>query len=92
MLGQKLTPLSRVGLYIPGGTASYPSSVLMNCIPARLAGVPEIIMTTPASGGQLNPVILAAAEIAGVDRIFQVGGAQAIGRAGLRYGIHPPRG
>ncbi len=84
VLGQKLTPLSRVGLYIPGGTASYPSSVLMNCIPARLAGVPEIIMTTPASGGQLNPVILAAAEIAGVDRIFQVGGAQAI--AALAYG------
>lgn len=84
VLGQKITPLSRVGLYIPGGTASYPSSVLMNCIPAKLAGVPEVVMVTPASGGALNPVILAAARIAGVDRIFKVGGAQAV--AALAYG------
>ena len=84
ILGQKIIPLARVGLYIPGGTASYPSSVLMNCIPARLAGVPEIIMVTPASGGRLNPVILAAAKIAGVHRIFKVGGAQAV--AALAYG------
>ena len=84
ILGQKIIPLARVGLYIPGGTASYPSSVLMNCIPARLAGVPEIIMVTPASGGRLNPVILAAAKVAGVHRIFKVGGAQAV--AALAYG------
>ncbi len=84
VLGQKITPLARVGLYIPGGTASYPSSVLMNAIPAKLAGVPEVIMVTPATGGQLNPAILAAAKIAGVDRVFQVGGAQAV--AALAYG------
>ncbi len=84
VLGQKVLPLARVGLYIPGGTASYPSSVLMNAIPAKLAGVPELIMTTPAGGGRLNPAILAAARVAGVDRVFQVGGAQAI--AALAYG------
>lgn len=84
ILGQKITPLQRVGLYIPGGTASYPSSVLMNCIPAKLAGVPEIFMVSPATGGALNPVILAAARIAGVDRVFKAGGAQAI--AALAYG------
>ena len=84
VLGQKVMPLDRVGLYIPGGTASYPSSVLMNCIPARLAGVREIVMVTPATGGQLNPAILAAAKIAGVGRVFQVGGAQAV--AALAYG------
>ena len=84
VLGQKITPLARVGLYIPGGTASYPSSVLMNAIPAKLAGVPEVVMVTPATGGQLNPAILAAAKIAGVDRVFQVGGAQAV--AALAYG------
>lgn len=84
VLGQKITPLARVGLYIPGGTACYPSSVLMNCIPAKLAGVPEIVMVTPANGGTLNPVILAAARIAGVDRIFKIGGAQAV--AALAYG------
>ena len=84
VLGQKITPLARVGLYIPGGTASDPSSVLMNAIPAKLAGVPEVVMVTPATGGQLNPAILAAAKIAGVDRVFQVGGAQAV--AALAYG------
>lgn len=84
VLGQRVLPLARVGLYVPGGTASYPSSVLMNCIPAKLAGVPEIIMTTPATGGQLNPAILAAARVAGVDRVFQIGGAQAV--AALAYG------
>ena len=84
VLGQRVLPLARVGLYIPGGTASYPSSVLMNCIPAKLAGVPEIIMTTPASGGKLNPATLAAAKVGGVDRVFQIGGAQAV--AALAYG------
>lgn len=85
ILGQKVLPLHRVGLYVPGGTASYPSSVLMNCIPAKIAGVEEIIMTTPPSAdGSVNPVILAAAKIAGVGRIFKVGGSQAI--AALAYG------
>lgn len=85
VLGQKILPLQRVGLYVPGGTASYPSSVLMNCIPAKIAGVEEIIMTTPpSSDGSVNPVILAAAKIAGVGRIFKVGGSQAI--AALAYG------
>lgn len=84
VVGQKVTPLARVGVYVPGGTASYPSTVLMDCIPAKLAGVPELIMVSPATGGALNPVILAAARIAGVDRVFRVGGAQAI--AALAYG------
>jgi histidinol dehydrogenase len=84
ILGQKVMPLARVGLYIPGGTACYPSSVLMNAIPAKIAGVGEIVMTTPAKSGQLNPLILVAAKIAGVDRIFKTGGAQAI--AALAYG------
>ena len=84
IIGQKVIPLDRVGLYVPGGTASYPSSVLMNCIPAKIAGVPEIVMTTPAGDGKMNPLILAAAKIAGVDRIFKLGGAQAI--AALAYG------
>lgn len=85
VLGQKITPLARVGLYVPGGTASYPSSVLMNCIPAKIAGVEEIVMTTPPShDGGVNPSILVAAKIAGVGRIFKVGGAQAI--AALAYG------
>ncbi len=84
ILGQRVLPLARVGLYIPGGTAAYPSSVLMNCVPARIAGVGEIVMTTPASGGAVSPVILAAARIAGVDRVFRVGGAQAV--AALAYG------
>ena len=84
MLGQRIIPMQRVGLYIPGGTAAYPSSVLMNCIPAKIAGVDEIVMTTPASGGAVSDVILAAAKIAGVDRVFRVGGAQAV--AALAYG------
>lgn len=85
VLGQKVLPLQRVGLYVPGGTASYPSSVLMNCIPAKIAGVEEIIMTTPPrADGTINPVILAAAKIAGVGRIFKVGGSQAV--AALAYG------
>ena len=85
VLGQRVMPLARVGLYVPGGTASYPSSVLMNCIPAKLAGVKEIVMTTPPSKeGTVSPVILAAAKIAGVDKIYKVGGAQAV--AALAYG------
>lgn len=85
LLGQRILPLRRVGLYVPGGTASYPSTVLMDAIPAKLAGVPELIMTTPAGkDGKVNPVILAAAGIAGVDRIFKLGGAQAV--AALAYG------
>ena len=84
IIGQKVLPLKRVGLYVPGGTASYPSMVLMDCIPAKIAGVEEIVMVTPAKNGVINPVILAAAEIAGVGRIFRVGGAQAV--AALAYG------
>lgn len=85
VLGQKVLPLRRVGLYVPGGTASYPSSVLMNCIPAKIAGVEKIVMTTPPrADGTVNPVILAAAKIAGVGKIYKVGGSQAI--AALAYG------
>jgi histidinol dehydrogenase len=84
MLGQKITPLDRVGLYVPGGKAAYPSSVLMNAIPAKVAGVPELIMVVPAPKGELNRLVLAAAYIAGVDRIFTIGGAQAV--AALAYG------
>ncbi len=84
IMGQKVVPLDKVGLYVPGGTAAYPSSVLMNAIPAKIAGVKEIVITTPSKGGIINPVILAAARIAGVDRIFKVGGAQAI--AALTFG------
>ena len=82
--GQKVMPLEKVGLYVPGGTAAYPSSVLMNAIPAKIAGVKNIYMTTPATGGEINPVILVAAKIAGVDKIFKTGGAQAV--AALAYG------
>ena len=82
--GQKVQALKRVGIYVPGGTAAYPSTVLMNVIPAKIAGVGEIIMVTPPSGGRVNPHILAAAKIAQVDRIFQIGGAQAV--AALAYG------
>ncbi|MCL2508916.1 MAG: histidinol dehydrogenase [Oscillospiraceae bacterium] len=83
--GQKVLPLARVGIYVPGGTASYPSSVLMNCIPAKIAGCGEIVMTTPPSpGGTVSPVILAAAKVAGVDRIFMAGGA--VGVAALAFG------
>ena len=85
ILGQKVTPLDRVGLYIPGGTAAYPSTVLMNAIPAKLAGCPEVVMVSPPTcGGEVNPTILAAAEIAGVDRVFRSGGAQGV--AALAYG------
>lgn len=84
MLGQQITPMQRVGIYVPGGKASYPSSVLMNAIPARVAGVQEIIMVVPAPDGELTPIVLAAAAIAGVDRVFTIGGAQAV--AALAYG------
>ena len=84
LLGQKVTPLDRVGIYVPGGKAAYPSSVLMNAVPARVAGVGEILMVTPTPGGHANPLVLAAAAIAGVDRVFAIGGAQAIGA--LAYG------
>ncbi len=84
VLGQKVTPLDRVGLYVPGGKAAYPSSVLMNAIPARVAGVPELIMVVPTPAGEVNEMVLAAARIAEVDRVFALGGAQAI--AALAYG------
>ncbi|HRD33611.1 MAG TPA: histidinol dehydrogenase [Rhodocyclaceae bacterium] len=83
-LGQKVTPLDRVGLYVPGGRASYPSSVLMNAIPAKVAGVGELIMVVPTPNGEQNPLVLAAAAITGVDRVFTIGGAQAVGA--LAYG------
>lgn len=79
LLGQKVTPLDRVGLYVPGGKAAYPSSVLMNAIPAKVAGVGELIMVVPTPGGERNPLVLAAAALAGVDRVFCIGGAQAVG-------------
>jgi histidinol dehydrogenase len=84
MLGQKVTPLQRVGIYVPGGKASYPSSVIMNAVPARVAGVGEIIMVAPTPGGEINPHVLVAAKLSGVDRIFRIGGAQAV--AALAYG------
>lgn len=85
VLGQKVTPIEKVGVYVPGGTAAYPSTVLMDTIPAKIAGCPQIVMVTPpGKDGKINPAILAAASIAGVDRIFKVGGAQAIGA--LAYG------
>lgn len=84
VLGQKVTPLDRVGLYVPGGKASYPSSVLMNAIPAKVAGVSELIMVVPTPQGETNTLVLAAAFLAGVDRVFTIGGAQAI--AALAYG------
>ena len=83
-LGQQVTALDRVGIYVPGGKAAYPSSVLMNAIPAKVAGVGEIIMVVPTPGGERNDIVLAAARIAGVDRVFTVGGAQAV--AALAYG------
>ena len=84
LLGQKVTPLDRVGIYVPGGKAAYPSSVLMNAIPAHVAGVPEIIMVVPTPKGEKNPLVLAAAYVAGVTRAFTIGGAQAV--AALAYG------
>ena len=83
-LGQRVTALDRAGLYVPGGKAAYPSSVLMNAIPAKVAGVGELIMCVPTPGGEVNPVVLAAAHLAGVDRVFCIGGAQAI--AAMAYG------
>ncbi|MCW7537207.1 histidinol dehydrogenase [Aquabacterium sp. A7-Y] len=84
LLGQKVTPLDRVGVYVPGGKAAYPSSVLMNVIPARVAGVGEIVMVVPTPRGEKNPLVLAAAAVAGVSRVFTIGGAQAV--AALAYG------
>ena len=83
-LGQQVTPLQRVGIYVPGGKAAYPSSVLMNALPAKVAGVGEIVMVVPTPAGERNPLVLAAAALAGVDRAFAVGGAQAV--AALAYG------
>lgn len=90
ILGQKITPLDRAGLYVPGGKASYPSSVLMNAIPAKVAGVLEVVMVVPTPRGEINELVLAAAAIAGVDRVFTIGGAQAV--AALAYGTEsvPP--
>ena len=84
VLGQQVTPLDRAGLYVPGGTAAYPSSVLMNAIPAKVAGVSEVVMVVPTPRGEINEIVLAAACIAGVDRVFTIGGAQAV--AALAYG------
>jgi histidinol dehydrogenase len=84
VLGQEVHPLSRVGIYVPGGKAAYPSTVLMNALPAKVAGVPEIIMTVPTPRGEKNPLVLAAAALCGVDRVFTIGGAHAI--AALAYG------
>jgi len=84
VLGQQVTPLDRVGLYVPGGKAAYPSSVLMNAIPAKVAGVAELVMVVPTPRGELNELVLAAAHLSGVDRVFAVGGAQAV--AALAYG------
>ncbi|MCZ7563038.1 MAG: histidinol dehydrogenase [Burkholderiales bacterium] len=84
VLGQRVTPLDRVGLYVPGGKAAYPSSVLMNAIPAKVAAVPELVMVVPTPAGERNDLVLAAAAIAGVDRVFAIGGAQAVGA--LAYG------
>jgi histidinol dehydrogenase len=90
LLGQQVTPLDRVGLYVPGGKAAYPSSVLMNAIPAKVAGVPELIMVVPTPDGEVNELVLAAAHVSGVDRVFAIGGAQAV--AALAYGTEsvPP--
>lgn len=84
LVGQMVRPLDRVGIYVPGGKATYPSSVLMNAVPAKVAGVEEVIMVVPMPGGEVNPHVLAAAKISGVDRIFKLGGAQAV--AALAYG------
>src|SRR5215475_12433954 len=83
-LGTKWTAIEAVGLYVPGGTAAYPSSVLMNAVPAKVAGVPRLAMVVPAPGGELSPLVLAAAKLAGVDEVYRVGGAQAV--AALAYG------
>jgi histidinol dehydrogenase len=88
-LGSRWTAIEAVGLYVPGGTASYPSSVLMNAVPAKVAGVERIVMVVPARDGALNPVVLAAARIAGVTEIYRIGGAQAV--AALAYGTETIR-
>lgn len=90
LLGQKVTPLDRVGLYVPGGKASYPSSVLMNAIPAKVAGVPELIMVVPTPDGERNELVLAAAAISKVDRVFTIGGAQAVGALAFGTETVPP--
>ncbi len=89
MLGQKITPLDRVGLYVPGGKAAYPSSVLMNAIPAKVAGVAELVMVVPTPGGEKNELVLAAAHLCEVDRVFCVGGAQAVGALAFGTGTVP---
>jgi histidinol dehydrogenase len=83
-LGSRWTAIESVGLYVPGGSAAYPSSVLMNAVPAKVAGVPRLVMAVPAPSGELNPLVLAAAKVAGIDEVFRIGGAQAI--AALAYG------
>ena len=88
-LGWRWTAVESVGLYVPGGLASYPSSVLMNAIPAKVAGVPRIVMVVPAPNGELNPLVLAAAELAGVEEVYRIGGAQAVGA--LAYGTQTHR-
>ena len=90
VLGQKVTPLDRVGIYVPGGKAAYPSSVLMNAIPAKVAGVQEVIMVVPTPDGVKNELVLAAAAIAGVDRVFTIGGAQAVGALAFGTDTIPP--
>ena len=89
-LGTRWTAIESVGLYVPGGLASYPSSVLMNAVPARVAGVPRVAMVVPSPGGELNPLVLAAAHLAGVSEIYRIGGAQAV--AALAYGTDSVRG
>ena len=89
VLGQRITPLDRAGLYVPGGKAAYPSSVLMSAVAAKVAGVPELLMVTPTPGGRLNGPVLAAAALAGVDRVFRVGGAQAVGALAFGTGTIP---
>ena len=84
LLGQQITPLDRVGIYVPGGKAAYPSSVIMNAMPAHVAGVPEIIMVVPTPKGERNDIVLAAAYVAGVNKVFTIGGAQAV--TALAYG------
>src|SRR5690606_24903919 len=83
-LGSRWTALESAGLYVPGGTAAYPSSVLMNAVPAKVAGVPRVVMVVPTPDGKVNPLVLVAARLAGVDEVFRIGGAQAI--AALAYG------
>jgi histidinol dehydrogenase len=90
VLGQKVTPLDRVGIYVPGGKAAYPSSVLMNAIPAKVAGVQEVVMVVPTPAGVKNELVLAAAAIAGVDRVFTIGGAQAVGALAYGTATIPP--